>query len=372
MFRHKILLIVNLIFIFFIYSGIYSQNTVDSSVSKPYGTLRLKTDLTQWVCLYPNLNIEYRINKKWALNISSSYISTGIIWPLESLYKINDEYDYKYVDKKWLHGIDYSIGLKFYPSINKYISSQMYFNNLSFRYHSINKSHPFVYGTRKEYGIKFLYGIENKSQKHYFSELYFGIGLKYSFTNKHLRYITHSPTIDSIMFFSTGIIQPNICIGYNIGWKNYKNPLLRKERKIINRGLLKNSIYFEFLGAGYEFGSFNYERRIFNRNYFSITSRAGLNIMLTYTTPMFYLSFPVLLNGQFKISNVVSYEVGGGFLLNAGYLVGNTGFRFLGKRGFLFKVNFTPQYTIGNKTVFGFGTNPNYNLWFGISIGKSF
>ena len=33
----------------FFYSGICSQKTGDTSVSKPYGTLLFKTDLSQWV-----------------------------------------------------------------------------------------------------------------------------------------------------------------------------------------------------------------------------------------------------------------------------------------------------------------------------------
>jgi len=164
-----------------------------------------------------------------------------------------------------------------------------------------------------------------------------------------------------------------------------------------------NSIYLELAGYSMGLGSLNYERVFFHKRHFYLTVRAGVGIKPgRYQT----ISFPLLVNGIYQVSNKFALELGAGTNISytwwnswtetfnfwfivpvngtvdhpagsffAPLLVFNAGIRVQKPKGFVFRFNFTPliNFQTLSKEVDYYTTLPRkVGCWFGISFGKSF
>jgi hypothetical protein len=188
----------------------------------------------------------------------------------------------------------------------------------------------------------------------------------------------------------------------------FYNNLLTAQNEIVrqtssHRAFPKNSIYLEFAGYSMGLGSLNYERVFFHQSDFYLTARAGVGIKPgRYQT----VSFPLLVNGIYQVSNKFALEFGAGTDLSytswdswtesysfwfivpvygkiehpsgsffTPLLVFNTGFRVQKPKGFIFRFNFTPIINFKTLTeeVDYYSTLPRkVGYWFGMSFGKSF
>ena len=71
----------------------------------------------------------------------------------------------------------------------------------------------------------------------------------------------------------------------------------------------KNSIYLELVGHSMGMGSLNYERVFLHKGDFYLTARSGVGIKPgRYQT----ISFPLLINGIYQLSNKFAFECGVG------------------------------------------------------------
>ncbi len=148
--------------------------------------------------------------------------------------------------------------------------------------------------------------------------------------------------------------------------------------------LPKNSIYLELLGCGV-LGSFNYERIMYNKEDFSLSGRLGFFPACLIGFPFSGKTwiFPVLINAQFHLSNVTTFEIGAGTSLIEDvhpsiFGVGNVGFRFSIKNKFLIKIAITPiiwrehyyEYRPTYKESYKLKVFPSVGLSIGYSFGK--
>ena len=141
--------------------------------------------------------------------------------------------------------------------------------------------------------------------------------------------------------------------------------------------LPKNSIYIELLGSAWA-GSINYERCLFAKSNYAINGRVGL-FAYPSVYPGWFVFIPILVNYQFNIKKVTSFEIGAGQLFIPGLhlneynvnLIGNFGLRLIIRKNFLIKINFTPQLFYFNKKYY-FIKDQNFIPWGGVSFGYSF
>jgi hypothetical protein len=165
----------------------------------------------------------------------------------------------------------------------------------------------------------------------------------------------------------------------------------------------KNSIYLELVGHSMGMGSLNYERVFLHKGDFYLTARSGVGIKPgRYQT----ISFPLLINGIYQLSNKFAFECGVGtnisytrwnswtevynfwFIVQVNQtiyhpagsyfdplLVFNAGIRVQKPKGFVFRFNFTPliNFKTMSEEVDVYTTVPKkIGYWFGMSFGKSF
>jgi hypothetical protein len=185
-------------------------------------SFRVKTDIGQWICLYPNIGLEYR-NKNFAINAAYTLRSTGIAWP-----NIVFGDDTNFIEQWSMVGNEITMGVKLYfPKINnRYFSFQLNYEILSFPKSQIFFLSEDYYReeqmSRTVYGCSFLYGIENKRGKSFFCEWYFGVGLKYEKTKK-IDYSEHDYGVYTYYYppklLNYAGIVPTIIMGFNIGIK---------------------------------------------------------------------------------------------------------------------------------------------------------
>ena len=169
---------------------------------------------------------------------------------------------------------------------------------------------------------------------------------------------------------------------------------ITEHRKIPN-----NSIYLELAGQGL-LVSLNYERIFFHGGDFYISGRMGFGYVPPKITT---LSLPLLVNGMYQVSNGFLFELGIGFnptytfwpdyyssggLFSGGafyesgsfidpLITGFAGIRIQKKKGFLFRLGFTPLIELTknmeNRTIYKqFGIKNSFLPWVGMSLGYSF
>lgn len=164
------------------------------------------------------------------------------------------------------------------------------------------------------------------------------------------------------------------------------------------RVLPSNSVYIE-LGGPVLLVSLNYERVFPLGKCFYLSGRTGIGDF-----PSFYntLSVPFMMNGMCQLSNSFLLELGigvnltytlwpdsqgGGGMFDSGPTVKGSffdplltclvGIRVQSKKGFLFRLGFTPLIELTKNTEKGtlyrqFGLNTSFVPWAGISFGYSF
>jgi hypothetical protein len=169
-------------------------------------------------------------------------------------------------------------------------------------------------------------------------------------------------------------------------FKHYSS--IRKRDSIRTNRLFKNSIYAELIGNTYLY-SLNYERVLFHRSFFSLTTRiAGTYFNSGPNNNTTVWMVPVFINSTFKFYKSFFGEIGVGagdyyatwFDIDAGehglrytdggiYYTGVAGFRYQAFRGFLLRVDFTPQVFSFKDLTSKYTDN---RFWFGFSLGYSF
>lgn len=194
----------------------------------------------------------------------------------------------------------------------------------------------------------------------------------------------------SIIFFS--IIY---CSGQKPDTIDLRSKL--KEHRIFPN----NSIYLEFFGHSMGIGSLNYETVLTRSKDFYLTGRMGLG----YHPGSHYetISFPLLVNGIYQLSNSFALECGIGTCISYTFwpdwtenvwaifwtykvfheggtyfdplLTGNVGIRIQSRNGFLFRFGFTPvvNLTSISEELVDYSIIPRkIGYWFGFSFGYSF
>ena len=145
--------------------------------------------------------------------------------------------------------------------------------------------------------------------------------------------------------------------------------------------LSNNSIFIEFFGNSFFYGSVNYERIILHKESFYLSGRIGTGAGYYVNTKLF--SIPVVLNGIFHIYHPLYFEVGAGTTLfyynqqngvtgkwengHWAALTGTAGIRLKSHGGFVFRATFTPIF---NPNYYVIQSNPI--VVFGISFGWCF
>ena len=139
-----------------------------------------------------------------------------------------------------------------------------------------------------------------------------------------------------ILYFLITIITLN---GYTNDYI-LNNDSLKKDTT--NFILPKNSIYMELFGSAWA-GSINYERCLFAKSNYAINGRVGFFTYPFY--PSWLVIFPILVNYQFNIKKITSFEIGAGQQFIPGLhlneynvnLIGNFGLRLIIRKNFLIK-----------------------------------
>jgi len=342
---------------------VHTANAQSDTLSKKYHSFRLKTDVAQWFCQNPNLEVEYRFSKKIAVNVSVINLKRGYVWPWKiitygkkSIREDNYEVPsgkYKNIMERWpLYGYLIKLEMKYYLAKNYYISPLLYYKNESYK--------DFTWGfldntyredlAKKNYGVGIMFGREGRRRKYTFGEWFVGVGLKYS-TEEKTKYVRVSPGDHFIATESKSAkILPSLFFGYNIGIRMGNRNL--EEGKTKNfREFPKNSIYGEIMGTGM-LVSINYERQLFNRNCFYLNTRIGSGFLPDGATGgIRFLPF-LIVNCQFQFSNCCSFETGLGIRLDLlSYytwkeipaLTSDFCFRYNGPHGYLFRVGLMPD-----------------------------
>ncbi len=87
-----------------------------------------------------------------------------------------------------------------------------------------------------------------------------------------------------------------------------------KPAKVIEQDTLSNnSVFFEFGGNSLYFGSVNYERILFHKNFFYLAGRIGIGF--GYMPGTIMLSSPIIVSGIFHIYKRLYGEIGIGTTL---------------------------------------------------------
>ncbi len=351
------------IFICLDFSTAIAQQKNDT-VAKKYNSLRLKTDVAQWFCQNPNIEVEYRFSKKFAVNVSVINQKRGYAWPWKIITygkkQINDNYNdapygkYKNIMECWpLNGYLIKMEMKYYLAKNYFISPQLYYKNESYKdfsWYLYNKSYNEDL-VKKNYGIGIMFGREGRKRKYTFGEWYVGLGLKYSTEDKTtIHYIPQSGDQYIAAESKSSKFSPSLFFGYNIGIR-MGNRNLSEGRTNNLKVYPKNSIFGELLGTGM-LVSVNYERQLYNKNCFYLNTRIGSGILPDGATGgIRFLPF-LIVNCQFQFSNCCSFETGLGIRLDLlSYytwkeipaLVCDFCFRYTGPKGYLFRVGFMPD-----------------------------
>jgi hypothetical protein len=145
--------------------------------------------------------------------------------------------------------------------------------------------------------------------------------------------------------------------------------LLRtQENKSLIENIRKNSVYFELLGNGAVY-SINYDRIIPLKDSLAMYLRIGGNEYHPDSTNELSLNY--IGSAGFLIGGPVKFfEPGFGYTYFSGspdrLLILQAGYRFHGRKGFLFRA--TPMYIINSEKGDTFGNS----LWIGFSFGYSF
>ena len=145
-----------------------------------------------------------------------------------------------------------------------------------------------------------------------------------------------------------------------------------------------NSIYFEIFGNSLLY-SFNYERNIFEKDRFSLSARVGAGYAdISFAAPERDYVFPCTISALFRGYKRLYFEVGPGLTFKRdgkaedeyphkdwiyesnSYFTTNLGLRYQGKKGFLFRIGYTPFLDLKEDFVHGWWNG------FGISLGFSF
>jgi len=155
-----------------------------------------------------------------------------------------------------------------------------------------------------------------------------------------------------------------------------------KKDTLENARIPNNSIYLELFGNSV-FYSLNYERIFINKNKFYLSGRIGACYLPVKIDDKRFV-FPLLINGILHYNKRLHFEFGIGvtffslrefnynyypsspnyvFYENMLAIVANIGLRYQGQKGFLFRLGFTPLYSI---------KGPRLLPWGGISFGYSF
>jgi hypothetical protein len=155
-----------------------------------------------------------------------------------------------------------------------------------------------------------------------------------------------------------------------------------------------NSLYVEFVGSAYAFGSLNYEKIFIHKQHFYLSGRVGAGYGSVKPGTSYRVdcyAFPVLINGFFQVSDHFLFEFGAGSTLtyakwsavsgswlfnnahNAGsqfcpFIALNAGIRVQAEKGFLFRLGFTPLIQVTTL----YGNSQVFFPWGGISVGYSF
>lgn len=335
----------------------FSQSAEDSITSKSFRSFRIKTDGVKWISLYPNIGIKYKFSKRFASNISISYIPTGVLW---SAFKGSRN------EKIPLKGFELNSGLKYYFNSRQFISAQLIYGNQKYNNHEFAKK--MVSMLRNEYGFGLIYGIENKENKRFFNELNLGFGWKYSLIQKTTKNYNSNWSNYTAETSNYSENAPIIFLGWSFGSRT--NP---QTNEPILKNLYNKSLYVELLGNGL-FVSINFEFTMYNINQFYLTGRLGLS---AFTVPMESGAVIIpffLINSQYQFSNRCFIEIGAGpryFGLtsngDSGYdFTSQVNLRYLAPKGFLFRIGITHSFLTKNSYYSLEGLIP------GISIGKSF
>jgi hypothetical protein len=146
-----------------------------------------------------------------------------------------------------------------------------------------------------------------------------------------------------------------------------------------------NSIFIELGGHALFYGSVNYERVLYHKNFFYLTGRSGVGYGNFLSLNI--ISVPILVDGVFQIYRAVAVEAGigivymkihrleddvpGGRWSGKDYAtpIGLIGLRIQAKNGFLLRVDYTPFLTSP------FAQQPDQShsqSSIGISLGYSF
>jgi hypothetical protein len=143
-----------------------------------------------------------------------------------------------------------------------------------------------------------------------------------------------------------------------------------------------NSIYLEIFGSSLLY-SFNYERNIFENEKFGLSARVGAGYAdLSFSQPERDYVFPFTISMLFRGYKRLYFEVGSGLTFKRDgnaeemhsewmfesnyYITTNLGFRYQGKKGFLFRAGYTPFLDLQEHFAYGWWNG------FGISLGFSF
>ncbi len=361
--KYKIF-ITNLFFIFLaivLNDGLLAQ-TYSEKPLKQNTSFCIKTDVSKWAYLNPNIGTELKFNRRLAIDFYTIYLPSGISWPV-SLFSKKTEL---FFEKKPLKGFELESNFKYFFGSKQYLAIQFFYNNLKYNNQHFN-SEKTISMFNNEYGFGLVYGLENNNNKVIFNELHIGFRWKYSFINR----IQHENLYQNIPEKKSSFTEnsPEIIINWSLGKRFLRN----NTDSTKYREMPRNSIYFEVLGSGY-FESFNYESTIYHNSIFYLTQREGISI---FPSSNGFVSFPFLLNGNLQLNDYFYFEIGAGarFALNdlfSSDLIGSTGFRYVGRSGFLLRINWTPQIYPLIAGGIGFGKGNNFEPWFGLSIGYSF
>ena len=133
------------------------------------------------------------------------------------------------LERWYMHGETFLTSIKLYPwSSNKYFSICFNYDNL---YHPENKIYFHDEGrwrdeeiSATDYEFGFIYGQENKSSRHFFSEWYVGIGM----THENKCNTIYGDAIGTSNYYTPPKIVrhigfvPTFYLGYNIGIKTVR------------------------------------------------------------------------------------------------------------------------------------------------------
>ena len=178
----------------------------------------------------------------------------------------------------------------------------------------------------------------------------------------------------------TGLKNDSIATQKSNSGRGSKNDSLTRPKTDSGRQVYPfNSIYVELLGQTVLGTSVNYERVLLHRKFYYLTAKAGFGGGVVYPISSL-IAFPLMINSLFQVYKGLSVELGTGINMmfvnieggegndlgiwkngNAPIPSGVIGLRYQGKKGFLFRFDFT-----------SFTNFDEIYYFFGISFGYSF